>query len=311
MADTLISTNLVPRPNIRIGEESSPMWVRSNGLNAQCNGRASDGRPVVGVYVDKTDKASAPIEPLAESAEYEVIAIVAGHQSGFSGGVQVGFTYDLAVAPAAGSMFQDTTVAGQAEFTITGTIAVPSGTGQLYLVVQSLSTASREAAACHVREIRLSAAPIMDSFGIFTGDTPDTEEYRFDWAGLPDESASEVYAIEVVPPEPEPPAGLGADVAKHLGRADDTELIALADGHASIVTEYVRGYTRGRGFDPETDEPNKGLRAVIVASTARLSSNPEQVSYYASGDYSERPAVLAGWTLPELAVLHNYRKRWA
>lgn len=110
--------------------------------------------------------------------------------------------------------------------------------------------------------------------------------------------------------EPAPVGTLPQRVAAFLGKPTDTATVALATVHAPIVTAYVHGFTRGRGFDVD-GLPNPALEAVIVASTARLTANPEQVSYYAAGDYSERPAILAGWTLPELAVLKNYRRATA
>ena len=103
-------------------------------------------------------------------------------------------------------------------------------------------------------------------------------------------------------------ATLGMLVAAYLGRETDTKLVTLADIHGNIVTEYVRGYTRGRGFgDYGTGDPNRALLAVIVSATARLAANPEQVTAYTAGDYSERPAILAGWTIPELGVLRRHR----
>ena len=45
-----------------------------------------------------------------------------------------------------------------------------------------------------------------------------------------------------------------------------------------------------------------------MAAAARLVANPEQLTYYATGDYTERPAVLTGYTLAELGVL---RDGWA
>ena len=103
-------------------------------------------------------------------------------------------------------------------------------------------------------------------------------------------------------------ATLGMLVAAYLGRETDTKLVTLADIHGNIVTEYVRGYTRGKGFgDYGTGNPNRALLAVIVSATARLAANPEQVTAYTAGDYSERPAILAGWTIPELGVLRRHR----
>lgn len=100
-------------------------------------------------------------------------------------------------------------------------------------------------------------------------------------------------------------AALAPRVAALVGRQGDPDTEALATAQLPLVAEYVRGYTRGRGFDG--DAPAGPLRAVIVSATARLATNPEQVSVYSVGDYSERPAQLAGWTLAEIGVLHRYR----
>lgn len=99
---------------------------------------------------------------------------------------------------------------------------------------------------------------------------------------------------------------LAPRVAAFVGRPGDEDTIATAAAQVPVVTEYVRGYTRGRGF---TDEAPAGpLRAVIVSGVARLATNPEQVAHFQTGDYSERPAQLAGWTLTELGVLRRYRR---
>ena len=100
-------------------------------------------------------------------------------------------------------------------------------------------------------------------------------------------------------------AALAPRVAALVGRVGDADTIATAEAQLPLVAEYVRGYTRGRGFEGEA--PAGPLRAVIVSATARLATNPEQVSVYTVGDYSERPAQLAGWTLAEIGVLHRYR----
>ena len=119
---------------------------------------------------------------------------------------------------------------------------------------------------------------------------------------------------EPEPEEPEPSTehhgALAARVAKLLDLEGDQKTIALATGHVEIIESYVYGYTRGNGFS-ETGEPNRQLANVIVAATAKLTYNPEQVTYYQAGDYSERPQYLTGWSLMEQAVLNNYRKRWA
>ena len=99
---------------------------------------------------------------------------------------------------------------------------------------------------------------------------------------------------------------LAPHVAAFVGKPGDADSIAAATEYVPIVAEYVRGYTRGNGYTQ--DEPASPLHAVIVAASARLVSNPEQVTYYQTGDYTERSAVLTGYTLPELGVLRRYRK---
>lgn len=102
---------------------------------------------------------------------------------------------------------------------------------------------------------------------------------------------------------------LAPRVAAFVGKPGDADTIATAEAQVPVVTEYVRGYTRGRGFEDEA--PAGPLRAVIVSGVARLATNPEQVAHFQTGDYSERPAQLAGWTLTELGVLRRYRRTTA
>lgn len=101
-----------------------------------------------------------------------------------------------------------------------------------------------------------------------------------------------------------------AHVARFLGRDEDPSYLALAGEHLPVVTAFVRAYTRGVGFDPDS-LPNDDLGAVIVSATARLTNNPEQSRRVTVADYAESPAVLDGFTLPELAVLNLYRRRAA
>lgn len=110
-------------------------------------------------------------------------------------------------------------------------------------------------------------------------------------------------------PDPEPEHHpLAARLAAYLRLPGDPGMLQLADTHLPIVEAFVHGYTRGRGFG-EDGRPEAPLEAVVISATARLSANPEQVTAYTAGDYSEKSAVLAGWTLPEQAVLHRYRRR--
>lgn len=101
----------------------------------------------------------------------------------------------------------------------------------------------------------------------------------------------------------------GQQVADYLGRGDDAALVALAGQHVEIVTAFVAAYTRDRGFT--LGEPGADVEAVIVSATARLSNNPAGTVSEAVGPYQHRPAVLDGFTLPELAVLHRHRRRAA
>lgn len=102
---------------------------------------------------------------------------------------------------------------------------------------------------------------------------------------------------------------IASDVAAFLGQPADSGLLALAEVHLGVVTAMVRGYTRGRGFTAE--QPADDIALVIVASTARLTANPQMTTEVSIDDYSRRQAIFTGWTLPELAVLHNYRRRAA
>lgn len=98
-------------------------------------------------------------------------------------------------------------------------------------------------------------------------------------------------------------------VASFLGRADDTSIYYLADEHLTLVTAFVNAYTRGRGFTV-AEGPNDDLAAVIITATARLLTNPAQVERETADGY-EAVGRLDGFTLPELAVLHRYRRRAA
>lgn len=99
-------------------------------------------------------------------------------------------------------------------------------------------------------------------------------------------------------------------VADFLGRGNDSDVVALAGEHIPVVTAFIQAYTRGGGFT-EAGDPNGPISAVIMTAAARLVPNPEQTKRTQLGDYSESPAILDGFTLPELAILHLYRRRTA
>jgi hypothetical protein len=102
----------------------------------------------------------------------------------------------------------------------------------------------------------------------------------------------------------------GTDVARFLGRAEEARLVAMAADHVKVVAAFARGYTRGRGFDVDGAECAPDLAAVIIAATARLVTNPSQVERENVDGY-ETVGSFAGWTLPEVFVLHQYRRRTA
>ena len=129
--------------------------------------------------------------------------------------------------------------------------------------------------------------------------TPEDPEGPGEWLHLLDEDPERALVASTLAPRALRHAGMDADAAP-------APAAAMAEGHLATVLEYVKGYTRGRGFHGYV--PERPLQAVIVAATGRLVTNPEQVTYYSTGDYSERPATLTGWTLAELQVLRRYRR---
>ena len=164
---------------------------------------------------------------------------------------------------------------------------------------------------------------LEDNLGVFNGTIPsreiDGETVYFQWTG--DEFASPTRAYTQVEsedpdpedPDPEDPAwkiNAAKRIARYLDAAGDDEVEALALEHVEVIAAYVYGYTRGRGFT-STGKPKPDVAHVMTAATARLTANPSQVTSYSVGDYSERPALLTGWTLLERDVLNRYRRRWA
>jgi hypothetical protein len=100
----------------------------------------------------------------------------------------------------------------------------------------------------------------------------------------------------------------GNNVAEFLGRGDDMNLVNLARGHAAIVTEMVKAYTRGRGFDTDGNA-NSALDAVITSATARLTSNPDSIITFSLDDYQVRKTVFEGFTIAENIILNSYRRK--
>lgn len=102
---------------------------------------------------------------------------------------------------------------------------------------------------------------------------------------------------------------VGADLLVFLGEdavAGDTQ----PDEVVKTVGHMVRAYTRGRGF-PLEGMVEDDIAAVIVTAAARLFHNPDMATREEAGAMTSVPGLFSGWTLPELAVLHRYRRRTA
>lgn len=113
------------------------------------------------------------------------------------------------------------------------------------------------------------------------------------------------------PGDTEPAHELAPAVLAFAGLPADSETVAeLVEQHLPIVTAQVRSYTRGRGFT-EAGDADANLRAVIVSATARSVANPTGSGTLRLGNATHNPGIYAGWTLPELAILHGYRRRSA
>lgn len=110
-------------------------------------------------------------------------------------------------------------------------------------------------------------------------------------------------------PDPTDPAELVDAVLAFAGLPDAETTRATIRQHLSIVTMQVRGYTRGNGFAAGYPAPD--LEAVIVSATARSAVNPTGATRLSFGELRTEPGVYNGFTLPELAILHGYRRRWA
>lgn len=100
------------------------------------------------------------------------------------------------------------------------------------------------------------------------------------------------------------------DVRAYLGMQPDQLPDAKVQATLNVVEPMVRAYTRGNGFD-SFGMPNEAIAAVIISATGRLITNPTALVMEAVGAHSYRAGVFDGWTLPELAILHLYRRRTA
>ena len=127
---------------------------------------------------------------------------------------------------------------------------------------------------------------------------------RTDWTP-PDD------ADDPEPPDPEPPEpGERVDaVLTFAGLPDSEATRATIQQHLEIVTAQVRAYVRGNGF--AAGYPSPDLEAVIISAAARSAVNPTGAARLSFGELRTEPGIYNGFTLPELAILHSYRRRWA
>lgn len=98
-------------------------------------------------------------------------------------------------------------------------------------------------------------------------------------------------------------APTGLEVAEFIGQEDQPNVVEMCGQASTIVTRLARRYTRGNGFYAEGLEPE--LASVIIAASARLAANPEQLISQVGGVgvYS----AFKGWTLAEQRVLNELR----
>ncbi len=99
-----------------------------------------------------------------------------------------------------------------------------------------------------------------------------------------------------------------ADLAAHLQTDVDTATAMLA---LKVAADVAHTYTRGAGFDPITGAPGDDLAAVVLMAAGRIYVNPAHTQQETIDDYTVRYAGFTGWSLPELAILHTYRRRAA
>lgn len=104
---------------------------------------------------------------------------------------------------------------------------------------------------------------------------------------------------------------LGQQVADFLGSGTDDVFVAQAEEAADLIAAVAKAYTRGKGFNAETDEPADDIRAVIKVSAARLVMNPAQSIQETYEGFSVTHGVWRGFTIGERHVLNNYRRTWA
>ena len=102
---------------------------------------------------------------------------------------------------------------------------------------------------------------------------------------------------------------LSEQVAAFCARPGDKEAENQALKALPIVMRFLESYTRGQGFGPGPHDIEGDLAAVLVSVTARLITTPHVIKVGDEGDAAI--PILKGWTTPERAILHAYRRRTA
>lgn len=179
------------------------------------------------------------------------------------------------------------------------TVMIPESVGVAYSLEGEIQPAGDYSVAAG-SSVTVTAEPV-DAGYVLEGDVEWSHEFP----------AGEPNPLDLLKPDTETETVVGTLAPRVLlltGTGSSPEALTLARAGVSAVLQYVNGYTRGRGFHGMI--PERDLQAVIVASSARLFTNPEQVASFTSGDYTERPAILAGWTLAEMAVLRRHRRSY-
>lgn len=240
--------------------------------------------------------------PDAAAGDYTITAFITAPNGAYIGVRAIGST---------ATYFSVTSGTGYRWVTIAGTIADATAGVELYV----RSATAGQVGVVSVR-VDYADSPVAD---YIDGDTADTADHLFDWAGTAFASKSTATAGTTYPPagggDPDPGGenpgepGEASDaakrVAKLLGRADDVVLVALAEEPVAVITAMVRAHTRGNGF--VAGQPNAELAAVVTTAAARLVANPEQLSSDV-GTVSIRGGW-QGWNLAEQVTLNRYRVR--
>ena len=101
---------------------------------------------------------------------------------------------------------------------------------------------------------------------------------------------------------------IGLEVASFIaGDEVDARLNERCTAAAATIWAYAKNFTRGNGFDGVTGEPKDDIRQVIVAASARLAGNPEQIDTVTGSEQIR--GSFQGWNSIERIILGSYRRQ--